>query len=147
MSTMRPGGTHGCLDAVRRGDLLRLVVPIAIRSKANTSVVIEGVRERRPAWVAIFEHAVHYDGIRLVRAAGFKSLPAFPGRVAMSYWLYFERDPTNRDLDNALKSINDALEGVLYERDSQIWCYDHVEKFHDPEQPRIEVAARSLEPW
>jgi Holliday junction resolvase RusA-like endonuclease len=35
---------------------------------------------------------------------------------------------------------------VLYLRDSQIWRYDEVEKFHDPTRPRIEITIRSFEP-
>lgn len=43
-----------------------------------------------------------------------------------------------RDIDAIEKSIQDALNGILYEDDSQIWAKNTVQ-YVDKENPRVEV--------
>lgn len=43
------------------------------------------------------------------------------------------------DLDNALQTTFDALQGLVYNNDAQIKRIDYAEKFLDPKHPRIEL--------
>lgn len=43
-----------------------------------------------------------------------------------------------RDIDAIEKSIQDAMNGILYDDDSQIWSKNTVQ-FLDKENPRVEV--------
>jgi Holliday junction resolvase RusA-like endonuclease len=121
-----------------RAEQIRLTILGPPRTKAGKARVA-----RRgyylPKWVTEYE-----DGIRVVaaiqlRAQGVKHLPAFGGRVRVAYDFYYAHEPTTADLDNALKSVNDALQGVVYRKDCDIWRFDHVEKHHDKMRPRIEI--------
>jgi Holliday junction resolvase RusA-like endonuclease len=121
---------------------LSLVFPLEPRSKANAMRSGRG-GFYHPAWVRKFEQAVKLMAIAQCQAAGLRRFPVFDGKVEIVYRFYFKRDPTNRDLDNARKSVNDALQGVLYKNDAQIWR-DKGEKLHDPERPRIEIEVEEL---
>jgi Holliday junction resolvase RusA-like endonuclease len=114
------------------------------RSKANA---LRGGRRgfHQPAWVGIVESSIKVQARQILRQAGFREFPVFTGRVEMTYRFYFRGNPTNRDLDNSFKSVNDALQGILYANDRDIWRYASAEKFHDPERPRIEIEAKALE--
>lgn len=55
--------------------------------------------------------------------------------VRMTVDMYLARD---RDIDSSLKALLDCLQGVAYERDSQITSLT-VRKFRDGDRPRVEV--------
>lgn len=121
---------------------LSLVFPLEPRTKSNALRSGRG-SFYQPAWVRKFEQAVKLMAIAQCQAAGLRRFPVFDGKVEIVYRFYFKRDPTNRDLDNARKSVNDALQGVLYKNDAQIWR-DAGEKFHDKLTPRIEMEVKEL---
>lgn len=121
---------------------LSLTFPLEPRTKANAMRSGRG-GFYQPVWVRKFERAIKLMAIAQCQAAGIRHFPVFDGKVEMSYKFYFKRDPTNRDLDNARKSVNDALQGVLYKNDAQIWR-DHGEKYHDKVRPRIELEVERL---
>jgi Holliday junction resolvase RusA-like endonuclease len=126
--------------------VVRLVFDLTLQSKANAPT--GGLRRRvyTPRKVKAFEKAVHFEAIRQMRErCPCLIFPMFTGRVSAAYRFYFARNPTNRDLDNCFKSVNDALEGVVYRRDSQIWRCDGAEKFFDKVRPRIEIEVRRME--
>lgn len=58
------------------------------------------------------------------------------GAVKLTVRVYFERN--NRDIDNPLKALQDALEGYCYKNDKQI-VELHVYKFVDKNHPRCEI--------
>ena len=63
------------------------------------------------------------------------------GPVALSLMVYF---PDRRgDLDNRTKQLFDALQGTVYENDSQVVHYEVTRKI-DKENPRVEV---EVFPW
>lgn len=59
--------------------------------------------------------------------------------VAVNVIIYFGNNRAN-DIDNYLKIILDAAEGILFENDSQITEL-HVFKEYDKENPRVELSA------
>lgn len=68
--------------------------------------------------------------------AGMKGQKMYTGPVRVEIYLYF---PTKRkrDIDN-IKSLIDALTGVCWKDDSQIYEL-MIRKYHDKENPRVEV--------
>lgn len=124
--------------------VIRLTILGNPRSKANA---LRGGRgsHYQPAWVGIVEASIKVQAMEILRRAGFRQFPVFTGRVEMTYRFYFRGNPTTRDLDNSFKSVNDALQGVLYANDRDIWRYGGAEKFHDKARPRIEIEVRALE--
>ena len=60
------------------------------------------------------------------------------GPVAVSIDVY--RPQKRGDIDGVLKCLLDALNGVLYEDDSQI-IELHVARLDDPEKPRVQINA------
>lgn len=60
----------------------------------------------------------------------------FTGRVAVNVSIF--RPRKSGDLDNRLKVMLDALQGVAYENDSQI-TEIHAFRYDDKENPRVEV--------
>ena len=50
---------------------------------------------------------------------------------------------TKPDIDNCLKSVWDAMQGVVFINDSQICAMDDVKKFYGP-KPMIEIELESL---
>ena len=79
-----------------------------------------------------YQAAVH----NLALAAGCRPVEK-PRQVIVR--LVWYREARRGDLDNRLKVILDAMEGVMYDNDSQIKrIYAHREE--DPKDPRVEVA-------
>jgi len=65
--------------------------------------------------------------------AGFTQLQ---GDLTVSIKVFF---PENRgDLDNAIQTVFDSLQGLVYKNDKQIKRYEYVEAFIDKDHPRIE---------
>jgi crossover junction endodeoxyribonuclease RusA len=62
---------------------------------------------------------------------------ALSGAVDVDVTLYFP-NRRRRDSDNALKTVFDALTGVVLEDDSQIIDH-HVHMRYDKEKPRVEI--------
>ena len=92
----------------------------------------------------------------LVRAAALEALGVFGspwelgGKMGVRLWFYRKggkKDPGKElhrcDLDNLVKAVTDALNGVLYADDQQI---DVIEAYRevDSEKPRVTVAVRHL---
>jgi Holliday junction resolvase RusA-like endonuclease len=123
--------------------VMRLVFDGEPRSKANAGKVWRG-QYRQPSWVRRFEDGIRLRALVQCQALGYREFPVFAGGVRVTYRFYFKRNPTNRDLDNMRKSVNDALQGIVYKNDSQIWA-DAGEKFHDKDNPRIEMEVNEYE--
>ena len=64
--------------------------------------------------------------------------PMIYGRVAINVSVF--RRAKRGDLDNYLKVMLDALEGVLYENDNQI-TEIHAFRYDDANNPRVELLA------
>lgn len=64
------------------------------------------------------------------------------GRFSLNCFLFFD-DRRKRDIDNCLKSISDALNGMLYDDDHQI---DEIYAYrdYDRHEPRAVVTVRRL---
>lgn len=63
-------------------------------------------------------------------------VPVMKGRVSLS--AYFHGMKKRSDLSNAVKLIEDACNGIIYEDDSQIWG-EHLYRYPDDGNPRTEV--------
>lgn len=63
-------------------------------------------------------------------------------RFILSISVYMP-DKRKRDLDNCLKSISDALNGLLYDDDSQL-DEIYAARFLDKEKPRVDVRIATL---
>lgn len=73
--------------------------------------------------------------------------PPLTGKLLLSAEFYKlkPKDPTSRnygDLDNHLKAVKDAMNGICYEDDSQIVRYRHTSKNHGT--PRIEIELEEI---
>ena len=80
---------------------------------------------------------------KAARKAGFDAPLA--GDVSLSID-YFHRCPDRHiDCGNVEKALSDALQGIAYEDDKQVkrLC---VERFPDPNRPRLEVTVAPIEP-
>jgi Holliday junction resolvase RusA-like endonuclease len=64
-----------------------------------------------------------------------KSLAAEAGQI---------RPDTRPDMDNYLKAVKDALQGVIWKNDSQIVEYDNMGKYYSFD-PRAEIEVREWE--
>jgi crossover junction endodeoxyribonuclease RusA len=49
----------------------------------------------------------------------------------------------NRDIDNGLKLIIDALQGLVYDNDRQV-VHLNVRKFEEKENPRVEIQVEEI---
>ena len=65
----------------------------------------------------------------------------FTGTIRVEIYLYFV-DKRKRDIDN-IKSLIDALTGVCWKDDSQIYELV-VRKYHDKENPRAKIIIQRL---
>ena len=78
-----------------------------------------------------WKEMVHYLGFQFcIKPTG--------GKVKMNIVFYLKRE---RDVQGSLKLLFDALEGIVYNNDKQVWGYS-VKKFLDRESrknPRIEL--------
>ena len=74
----------------------------------------------------------------LARAAGAELLT---GDVSLTVRWYRERK--SGDLSNRLKILEDSLQGILYENDSQI-VRIVAERYDDKHNPRVEVEAAAV---
>ena len=63
------------------------------------------------------------------------------GPVVFTMWLYRPRN--SGDLTNAIKCLEDVLQGILYMDDKQIEEH-HAYRFDDKDNPRVEVLVRPL---
>ncbi|MDQ0158997.1 RusA family crossover junction endodeoxyribonuclease [Alkalibacillus salilacus] len=69
-----------------------------------------------------------------------KSMPKYKRKLIDDGQL---RPTTKPDVDNYLKAIKDALNGIIWHDDSQV-VNVHIEKYYD-DQPRVEVEIREWE--
>lgn len=66
-------------------------------------------------------------------------IPVWPCAVTSCMVYYRGPEP---DLHGCMESIADALEGYLWADDSQIIAWDGARKYHDKDNPRVELAVR-----
>ena len=67
-----------------------------------------------------------------------------PLTVALALTLRFYRATAHKcDLDNLVKSISDAIQGVVFEDDAQVWVL-HAAKGIDRDNPRVEILVEVL---
>ena len=74
------------------------------------------------------------------RGAGVRPID---GAVRLRLELYYD-DRRWRDIDNAIKSIQDALEGIAYENDRQIYALEAV-KHTGCDEARAEITIEEME--
>lgn len=77
--------------------------------------------------------------MRNVRCEGFQQAWPRDGHYALSVLPYFE-NKRRRDLDNVLKSVCDALNGILWDDDTQV-DEIYTRRSYDRMAPRVEVRA------
>ena len=74
--------------------------------------------------------------------AGHKSLCS--ARLEVTYTYYF-KDKRKNDLANREKLLSDALEGIIFDNDSQIDRMTLVRGGIDKDNPRVEIEVNSIE--
>ena len=83
-----------------------------------------------------WKEMVHFLGFQLC-------IKPIKGKVKMRIRFYLKRE---RDVQGSLKLLFDALEGIVYNNDKQVYSYS-VKKFLDEEsrkKPRIELKIEKL---
>lgn len=89
--------------------------------------------------VASPEAVAYKETVRLLCLT--RGMKLIEGDVHVHLWLY--RRARRGDLDNSLKVLLDALQGVAYQNDSAIREI-HAVQFEDAADPRVRVI---VEPW
>lgn len=79
---------------------------------------------------------------RCQTAALAQRVQVLEGDVEVSGTVYFEN--RRRDLDGAIKVLLDALEGICYANDRQVWKLS-LEKAIDRDRPRVDVVITPIE--
>ena len=72
----------------------------------------------------------------LTRGKKLPLIPAWPCVVTKCHVYFKGPEP---DVHGCQESIADALQGILWEDDGQIQGWDNVRKYHDKENPRVEL--------
>lgn len=72
----------------------------------------------------------------------FRSMPKMSKTKALLALEGHIRPTTKPDIDNYVKGVKDALNGVIYKDDSQVVCL-HAEKYYS-DSPRIEIVLREM---
>lgn len=116
-----------------RGETLRLTIPGPPVGKGRPRMTRRG-HAFTPEKTRSGEDIVK----RLARGAGFQPLA---GRLAVR--VHFYCDTVRGDVDNFVKLVTDALNGIAYEDDSQIDVITARREF-DWERPRTELEIESI---
>jgi crossover junction endodeoxyribonuclease RusA len=100
----------------------------------------KGGRHYTPPKTRAFEQRVRWAGIAAASVAGWK--PAAGASYALALFVVFP-DRRPKDLDNVLKSVSDALNGVAWLDDAQVHELT-VRRSIDRTAPRVEVQIRRI---
>ena len=122
---------------------IRLVLHGNIRSKKNSKQLkMCGTRRRLVPSDAYtrWERDVRWQFRQLMPDAKLPLIPAWPCAVTRCHVFYRGPEP---DLHGCQESIADALQGFLWGDDGQIVAWDGVRKYHDKDNPRIELTVQS----
>lgn len=80
----------------------------------------------------------------LIRDYAALAWKADPTRLSVAVTLRFYRATAHKcDLDNLCKAVLDALQGIIFENDAQMWIL-HAEKAIDRDNPRVEILMEVL---
>jgi Holliday junction resolvase RusA-like endonuclease len=96
---------------------------------------------RRPEVVA-YRKAVKALALQQI---GSGERPVFSGPIKVTIMFWYHQAPTSPDLDNACKNLFDALKGILWRDDRDIWEL-YLGKGKDAERPRIDILATTIWP-
>ena len=125
---------------------VHLTLPGSIRIKKNSkmAMIVGGVHKPRKAVLVLSKQYRKWEKeirevIGLTYRGGLKQGPLHVQVIA-----YFRgKQP---DLSGCLESVGDALEGIVWEDDTQIRSWDGSRVFHDKHNPRTEVIVRPYQP-
>jgi Holliday junction resolvase RusA-like endonuclease len=90
-----------------------------------------------PAATVAYERTVRWETLAARPLSWDRSAP-----VSVTVACYFP-DARRRDVDNVLKAVLDAMNGIAYADDCQVQSAS-VSKQIDRERPRIEIAVRAV---
>ena len=84
-----------------------------------------------------FKEDIEWETKRQLKKAGYHKFPVYPKgtRVCLNIKSYFLRK--GRDRDNPVKFVQDALEGLVYKNDSQVYL-GNIEKEDDKKIVTVE---------
>jgi crossover junction endodeoxyribonuclease RusA len=111
-----------------------LILPLPPSSNRYWRTVISGNR----ALTFVSDEAKQYK--RFVKDIAGLDTPIY-SEISVTVKIF--RPQRSGDLDNRLKVLFDALQGVVYANDSQI-VEIHAFRFEDRPRPRVEVEVRAL---
>jgi crossover junction endodeoxyribonuclease RusA len=94
-----------------------------------------------PKTTRTYEHAVKMHALVATHRARWRPTPEAKFAVTMRVYFATER---RADVDNVMKAVSDAMNGVVYPDDSLI-AEMHMYKSLDRERPRVEVTVGVLE--
>lgn len=86
-----------------------------------------------------WERDVRWQFRQLAKGMKLPMIPAWPVAVTKCHVFYKGPEP---DVHGCQESIADALQGFLWEDDAQIIAWDNVRKYHDKDNPRIELTVQ-----
>lgn len=115
-------------------NVVSLILPVPPSANRYWRTVVNRKSLRAMTFVSI--EAMEYKAT--VRALAQIDRPTDEEVIVTVKWF---RAIRSGDLDNRIKCLLDALEGVVYENDKQI-CEMHTYRFDDPKRPRVEVEIR-----
>lgn len=129
---------------------IRLVFAGKPKTKDNRAFIGRDHRSGRPVIRVPDTYKAYEETVAkqaLAQLSGDKRFPIRkPVRIRVTALrFYYPYMPTNNDLFNAPKSFCDALNGIVWEDDSQIYEAGGLVKAKDPENPRVELEIETLE--
>lgn len=127
---------------------INLIFPGAPRSKDNCKSFGRDRRGRVHAYLpaAYKQLEATWKARARLQLGGAKEFPLPKDRrLRVGLRFYYPYTPTTPDYFNAPKSILDAMNGVLWEDDAQIWEDLGGFKAHAPGDPRIELRMETID--
>lgn len=123
-------------------DELMITLPGSIRSKKNSKqIIMVGGKHcpKRPVMIPSKAHKAWEDAARKA-AWPFAIIPPLTCPVHIE--AHFYTNGITPDLSGCLESLGDALEGIIYQDDKQIYSWDGSRVTAEKDNPRTEVKVR-----
>lgn len=116
----------------------RFIIPGTVRSKKNSKRIIRagGFPKVIPSKAYVKWEEAFRNELALLCLQGRIMPTNKPVHVSATFF-YKGPEP---DLSGCMESLADACEGILWENDKQIVCWDGSGKVHDKGNPRIEFS-------
>jgi Holliday junction resolvase RusA-like endonuclease len=140
--------------------VIKITLSGSIRSKKNSHTPVPIPSKNKTRFMALFGKQWKSAQVLIVPGKAYKKWEQYardqliailpPGRKLLTVPLHikaiFYYKGPRPDLQGAMESLADCLEGYIYEDDKQIESWDGSRIVHDKSNPRIEIEILKYEP-